>query len=886
MLSRLLIAVALVTVSSGVSPQKPAAAVPEPKDVFGFRPGDDYKLASHAQIVEYFRKLDAASDRIVVDDIGSSVEGRPMILAIISSEANIKNRARYKEIARRLALARGVSDTEARTLAKEGKAIVWIDGGLHATEVAGAQHTPELAWWLVSSEDDEAKRVRDNALLLLMPDMNPDGLDIVRDWYLSNVGTPFETTPTPRLYHHYVGHDNNRDWYMFTQPETRAVARQLYHEWFPQIVYNHHQSSPFPGRIWGPPMKNPVNPNLDPLIVSTINQIGEHMRQRFDREDKPGYNSHIQYDMWWNGSMRGAPDFHNMAGFLTETALYRYATPKCYTPEEVPDTFGERHGNMPAKIPSVNYTNPWLGGCWPLRQPVEYMLTASRATLDIAAKLKDDFLFDIWRMGARQIDRGEKAQGGPYAYVIDLAAQHDPTRTVEFLRTLRVGGVEIRRADAPFGAGGRQYPAGAYVIGPQAFRPYVVDLMEPKTFPERRLYPGGPPDPPYDMTGYELGLQMGVQVDRVREAFALPATIVDVVPAAPGGVESAGAGVGAGTGAGTGAVVAYALSPNLNLGVKAINRLLKAGAKIAWAGDQTVIVQGVSREVVERQGKELGVMFRALDTLPAPARLRAVRAPRIGLYKSWRANMDEGWTRWLLEQYEFTFKNLSNEDVRGDLSQFDVLLFADETETDILNGHAPGTMPDQFVGGIGMDGAANIRRFVERGGWLVAWDHAADFAIMALALPLRNTVKDTRPQEFFIPGSLLRLEVDPANPLAAGVAMKPTNGAIAMFADGQAFTIVPPASEGQQRAARHVDAYIRYARDANAILASGWQLGASRYLTGRVAAARIPVGKGSAVVLGFRPHWRGQPHNTFKLLFNPLFVSTMEGGAPASSAAQ
>jgi hypothetical protein len=248
-------------------------------------------------------------------------------------------------------------------------------------------------------------------------------------------------------------------------------------------------------------MKNPVNPNLDPLLVSTVNQIGEHMRKRFDLEDKPGYNSGIVFDMWWNGSMRGAPDFHNMAGFLTETALHRYATPRCYAADEVPDTFGERNGNLSAKTPSTNYTNPWLGGCWPLRSAVEYILTASRATLDIGAKLKTDFLYNIWNMGTRQIARGERAEGGPFAYVIDLAAQHDATRTVEFLRTFRLGGVEIRQADAPFSAGGKQYPAGTYVLGPQAFRPYVIDLIEPKTYPDRRLYPGGPPDPPYDMTG-------------------------------------------------------------------------------------------------------------------------------------------------------------------------------------------------------------------------------------------------------------------------------------------------------------------------------------------------------------------------------------------------
>lgn len=842
-----------------------AARVPEPADVFGFQPGADYKLASHEQIVDYFRKLDAASDRIIVEDIGKSAEGRPLILALISSEANLKNRARYKEISRTLAIARGVDQAKARALAKEGKAIVWIDGGLHATEVAHAQHTPELGWWLVTSEDDEAKRVRENAILLLMPSMNPDGLDIVRTWYNKNIGTPFETTSPPELYHHYVGHDNNRDWAMITQVETEAVSNQLYEEWFPQIVYNHHQSSPFPGRIWGPPMKNPVNPNLDPLIVSTINQIGEHMRKRFDEEDKPGYNSNILYDMWWNGSMRGAPDFHNMAGFLTETALYRYATPKCYTAEEIPDTFGPRHGNMPAKTPSTNYTNPWLGGCWPFRQPVEYMLTASRATLDLGAKLREDFLYNIWRMGTRQIARGEKAEGGPYAYVIDLAAQHDPTRTVEFLRTFRKAGIEIRQAEAGFTADGKQYPAGSYVIGPQAFRPYVVDLMEPKTFPERRLYPGGPPDPPYDMTGYELRFEMGVQADRIIEAFPLPSKMIAAVPAAAGGV------------AGTG-VAAFSLAPNLNLGVRALNRLLKAGAKAGLTADGTVILQGVARDLVDRQGKELGVTFNALDAVPSG--MRAIRAPRIALYKSYLANMDEGWTRWLLEQYEFPFINLSNADVRGDLSQYDVLLFADESETQILNGHVAGTMPAEFVGGIGVEGAANVRRFVERGGWVVAWDRASDFAIMALSLPLRNTVKETRSEEFFIPGSLLRITTIPTNPLAAGMEAN----AVAMFSDSQAFAIVPPASEGKQRAMRDVDAFVEYPRQN--ILLSGWELGANSYIAGRVAGARVPVGKGQAVVYGFRPAWRGQPHNTFKLLFNPLYLSTVEGAfAPAVTAA-
>jgi len=868
-LSLIVMAVLVLASHTGLAQRAAPAAVkvPSPEDVFGFQVGADYKLASHEQLLDYFSKLDAASDRLVVENIGQSTLGKPMILAVISSEANIKNRARYQDIARRLAMTRGVDEAQARALAKEGKAIVWIDGGLHATEVAGAQHTPELAWWLVTSESDEAKRVRDNTILLLMPSMNPDGLDIVRDWYNKNLGTPFETTNPPELYHHYVGHDNNRDWAMFTQAETRAVAHQLYKTWLPQIVYNHHQSGPFPSRIWGPPMKDPVNPNLDPLVVSTINQLGEAMRKRFDEEEKPGYSSHMLYDIWWNGSMRGGPDFHNMAGFLTETSLYRLATPYCYSAEEIPETFGERHKNLPAKTPSVNYTRPWLGGCWPFRKPVEYMITASQATLDLAAKLKEDFLFNIWRMGTRQIARGERAEGGPFAYVIDPAAQHDQTRMAEFLRTFRIANIEVRQADAPFTAAGTSYPAGTYVLGPQPFRPYVVDLIDEKKFPERRLYPGGPPDPPYDMTGYELSYQMGIKIDRVREPFALPARLVDEIAVPAGGVSGT-------------ATAAFTLSPAPNAGVKAINRLLKAGAKVAWAPDNRMVVQGVARDAVAKIGQDLGVWFEGVGAVPAGS--QAIRAPRIGLYRSHRANMDEGWTRWMLEQYEFPYTTLKNSDMRtSDFSQFDVLLFADEADTTILNGAAAGTMPPDYVGGIGIEGAANVRKFVERGGWLVAWDRAADFAILALDLPLRNTVRDTRSDEFFIPGSLLRIATKPANPLAAGMEAS----AVAMFSDSQAFQIVAPASAGKLRAPRDVDVFVEYPRQN--LLVSGWELGASRYLAGRVAAARVAVGKGQAVVMGFRPHWRGQPHNTFKLLFNPLFLSTIEGGmGTAPTAAQ
>jgi hypothetical protein len=844
------------------------AQVPAPRDVFGFEPGTDYKLANHQQIVAYFQALDAASDRVLVEEIGKSTLGRPMILALISSEENLRNRERLKEVSRRLALARDLDEGEARRLSREGRVVVWIDGGLHASEVAHAQHTPELGHWLATSESDEAQLIREQALLLLMPVMNPDGLDLVTEWYKKNLGTPFETAPLAELYHHYIGHDNNRDWYMFTQAETKAVANQLYHQWFPQIVYNHHQSSPFPGRIWGPPFENPVNPNLDPLVVSSINQIGEAMRKRFDEEAKPGYNSGIVFDMWWNGSMRGAPDFHNMLGFLTETAGYRYATPHCYDPKEIPASFGERASNLDALNPSTNYTNPWRGGCWPLRSAVDYMLTASRAVLDIAAKLKADYLYNIYRMGRRQIARGEKAEGGPFAYLIDVAAQHDPGAAVALLRVFRQGGIEIRQSDAAFRAGGREFPAGTYVIPPQAFRPFVVDLMEPKQYPDRRQYPGGPPEPPYDTTGYELSLQMGVKPERIKESFPLPAREVTEIPPPAGRVSGEGAS-------------GYLLSPAPNAAALAVNRLLAGGARVsraaepfAAAGERfpagTFVIQGAGRTQLEGLAKELGLAFQGLAAAPGVP-LEPLAAPRVGLYKSYVANMPEGWTRWLLTSYQFNFKNLSDADVRrGDLSGFDIIVLPDQSAEQILSGHAPGTMPPEYVGGLGVEGALSLKRWVERGGWLLAFDQSSDFAIAQLGLPLRNVVAGLRPQEFFIPGSLVRIRTRPTNPLAYGMPEE----AIAFFVGSQSFSVIPPASEGGKKAEREVEVFAEYPREAP--LASGWAHGAERYLAGRIAGARVPLGQGQVVLLGFSPHFRGQPHNTYKLLFNPLYASTVK----------
>jgi len=841
------------------------AQVPSPGAIWGFEPGTDYRLGDYDMVLAYFEALAASSDRVVLDTIGQSSLGRPLLLAIISSAENIRNRERYREISRRLAVTRDVAPDEALNLAREGRAVVWVDGGLHATEVAHGQFTPVFGHWLATDEGDEARRIRDNVIVLLMPNMNPDGLDIVVDWYRSNVGTAYETAPVPELYHHYIGHDNNRDWYMFTQLETRAVADQLYHVWFPQIVYNHHQSGPFPGRIWVPPFENPVNPNLDPLVVTSINQIGETMKRRFAREGKPGVSSGIVYDMWWNGSMRGAPDFHNMLGFLTETALYRYATPYCYGADEIPDTFGDRAGNLPAKRPTTSYPDPWLGGCWHLRDPMEYMMTATRAVTDLAARYREDYLANIYLMGRRQIERGERAQGGPFAYVINLDAQHDPGAAAELLRTFHKGGIEIHRADRSLAAGGATFPPGTYIIPPQAFRPFVVDLMEPKQYPDRRQYPGGPPEPPYDMTGYELSLQMGVMADRIVEPFTLPGNPVDSIPTVSGGVSGDG---------GWG----FLLSPVQNNAARAVNRLFGQGARlarnnasIAVAGGQwpagTWLVRDIARSDLSQLGGEVGVVFRGIEGQP-PGEWTPYAQPRVALYEGFVSNMPAGWTRWVLEQYGFSFDRVGNAEIQnGRLSGYDVLLLSDQSAESLLNGHEPGSMPPEYTGGLGQGGLDAVRAFVNQGGVLAAFDNAIDLAIDAFDLPVRNVVRSLPQADFFIPGTLLNIEVDATHPVAFGM---PSSG-IAFFVRSQVMAVDDSASSTVETVARFPD---------QSVLASGWAHGVE-HAAGNVAVASVMVGSGSVVLFSFEPHFRGQPHNTFKMLFNVMYHSgSGERGGP------
>jgi hypothetical protein len=841
------------------------AQVPTPEEVIGFQMGADYKIADYSQITDYLEQLDEASDRVQMQQIGTSVLGRPLYVLFISSEENLQQLDRWKDISTKLARAR-ISDEEAQQLAQEGKAIVWIDGGIHSTEKAATQFPPELAYMVATEETPEMRKIRDNVIFMLMPNINPDGLDIVADWYRKNLGTPYETSNPPVLYHYYVGHDDNRDWFMNTQPETRAVTNLLFNEWYPQIVHNQHQSAPRWARIFIPPFSKPVNPHIHPGVVNGVNLVGNEMATRFAVNDMPGVVSDVTYTMWWNGGLRTAPYFHNQIGILTETA-HTTPTPRFYPPDSLPKTIGN---GISTDGTEINYPDPWQGGKSHFRDAVEYMLTAGMATLSVGADRKEKWLYDMYRMGRDAIE----AEDDAFAYVVP-AEQWNPSEAHNLVNILLQGGVEVHKVDRTFSVGDTTYAEGSYVLyGAQAFRPYLKDLLEKQEYPDLRLYPGGPPKTPYDLAGWTLPMQMGVQVDRLDKEVDIKATEVTqkIKPAAG---EVAGR-----------ATFAYALNPRDNASALAVNQLLKGGVEIHWLGERagdleagTILVKndGNAEDKVRQLADSLGLTFSGISDQPE-ATLHQLRQPRVGLYKSWVANMDEGWTRWLLDQYNFQYDTLHDEQIQTtDLTQYDAIIIPDQSPSRIMHGHAVHNMPEEYTGGLGLEGALALNNYVKKGGTLITFDEASDFAIEQFGLPLRNAVAGLSSKDFFIPGSLIRATVDTDYPLAYGM----QDIVATSFSRSQAFEIVKQEREGEggkedieQIPDPPVKTVVRYAKDD--LLMSGWALGEKKHIGGKGALMHVKHGQGDIVLFGFRPQFRGQPRGTYKLIFNAIYSSTIE----------
>ncbi|HKC81225.1 MAG TPA: M14 family zinc carboxypeptidase [Gemmatimonadaceae bacterium] len=896
--------------------------ITSPRVQFGHDIGDDYFLANYTQMIEYWQKLDRESDRMKMVRIGTTAEGRPMWMAIITSPENHARLARYQDISRRLALAENLTDAQARALATEGKAVVWIDGGLHATEVLGAQQLIQTVYELVSRTDPETLRFLRDDIILCVP-ANPDGQDLVSNWYMREADTLKRTTSRlPRLYQKYAGHDNNRDSYMASQPETQAMDSILFRAWYPQIMYNHHQTGPVGTVIFAPPFRDPFNYNYDPLVPMELDLVGAAMQSRFVAEGKPGatMRSGAPYSTWWNGGLRTTVYFHNMIGLLTEAI----GNP---TPMEIPLV-------VEKLLPKGDLPMPIQPQKWHFAQSIAYELTANRAVLDVASRYRETLLYNIYQMGRNSIRRGNTdtwtitprkiaalqaalpqdtvrpaggdAGGGgggrpqttspaematyvsvmrnpqdrdARGYIIP-ANQPDFLTATKFVNALIKTGVAVQRATAAFSVGGTDYPAGSFIVKTaQAFRPHVLDMFEPQDHPNDIPYPGGPPTAPYDNAGWTLAYQMGVQFTRILEPFGGP--FVPVLGFAKVPEQRVAS-----------AIAGYALSHSVNDAFTAVNRLLARGEEVFTltsplsingrsydVGTFYIPAKPTTAPIVAQLAAEKGLDFDAFDTEVSSASLRRVRPARIALWDQYGGAITSGWARFVLEQFEFPYEIVfpPTLDAGNLIGKFDVLILPDGASFARPNARAtprvtPEDVPAEYrdrVGGMTVAKTIpQLLEFLNAGGTILAIGSATDIGIQ-LQLPIANALTDSTGRalprnRFYVPGSILSMRVDTTAALAQG--LRPVTDFY--YDNAPAFKLLPAAEpRGVKRIAWIDDA---------APLRSGWAWG-QKYLNGVTEVLQAPVGKGMLVLYGPDPYFRSQPHGTFKILFNGLLYRTSLG---------
>lgn len=854
---------------------RPAAAqqasLPTPESVLGFTVGADYKLATYDESIRYFERLAAASNRIKLLDVGKTSTGHSWTLAVISSPENLAKLDHFRDIAQKLAHPEGLTDDEARALAHEGRAFVDISGGLHASEIAGSQHTIQLAYDILAHPDDpKIKAILENTVLFLWPSINPDGQNIVVNWYRENVGTPYEVSPLHELYQKYLGHDNNRDAYMLNVVESRVVAR-TWRQWEPTVIYVQHQTAPFPTRIWLPPFAEPIATRVNPLMSREVNTIGMTIAQELETNGQVGA-THMGtgFDAWYPGYIDYMPMLQNIASFWTETALYQYATPHFYTIRDFPREYQDLR-------PQSLYPSPWPGGWWRLKDAVDYMRTASMAVLDYATKYREELLWNRYQAGRNAINKYR--HDPPYAYLIPQQ-QRDPGTAAEMLRRLAFNGVRVNQLGKESVYEGVKYPAGTWVIPmDQEYAELVRQLFEPQEYPDLREYPDGPPDQPYDAAGWTLPYQMDVRVVEARVPLTaefraalnpVQGKAVDwhTVPDAPFATNAEAAGINPPPGhvSGTGDILS--VDPAQNDAFRLLNRAMAEGGAVQYDDGGSrggrYLVSGIPAAKGDAWVNELSL--RAERRMTAGATATPVRS-RIAVYKPWTASMDEGWIEWLLDQYQFHYSILTNADVQaGDLgSRFDVVFIASDRTRSIVDGFAKGTVPPRYEGGIGDAGVRALDTFVRGGGTIVCLNSSSDFAIDALHLPVKNVVSGLPRKDYFASGSILEITTDPSHPVMAGMPERAR-----VFTDGSPVFTTLDGFEGSVLA--------KYQKDGSPRV-SGYLLG-EKYIQGYAAAVDVKHGRGHAILIGFRPQWRGQPFGSFRVIFN----STMYGGALADKA--
>jgi hypothetical protein len=791
------------------------AQIPAPKDVLGFTPGDDRKLASWAQTLEYFKKLDAASDRMQFQEIGKTTMGVPFVYATISSPDNLKNLEKYKQINAKLADPRTIAGTRvgtraslpardavAKQLIAQGKTIVLITCGVHSDEVGSELSSMLIAYKLASSNDAEIKKILDNTIILLVPSLNPDGVDIVKNWYDKTLGTPYEGTDPPELYNKYVGHDDNRDWYAFTQIETQLTVDKIHNVWRPQIVHDIHQQGENGSRLFLPPYMQPVEPNVPKQIVEGYTELGNYMAADLRKQGFQGITTNSTYDAWTPA--RAYSHYHGGVRILSETASAKLATPVTVKFEDL----RPGQGYDPRKE-ADNFGPVWKGGEWRIGDITRYMTTAAFSLLNHAANNRQGWLARFYEI-AKEAVRPTK-DGDLYAYVLpeigfddvdkqrvrtDLSAN---SRQGKLLSMLAWGGVVV---DNPreFQIGGKKYPDGTSVVRlDQPYGAFSKALLERQKYPDL-MDSAGNPISPYDVTAHTLPLLMGVDVEAISHRFSYK-------------VRQGGKGEGRGSGCGSS------------------------------------------------------------------------HPPNYAIYRSEIPAMDEGWTRWLLRKpggytigCEADIESIKNADIRNGKNValgrrwVDAIIFPDQSSNQILNGYAKGSMPDEYTGGVGKEGVENLRKFVEAGGTLVFLNRASNFAIEQFNLPIKDVTRGLPRKDFYIPGSILRTELDLSSPIAKGMPKE----SIAWFESGPAFEFVPHSFVSDRSPTPwevipkdNVRIIARYPSDPSKILLSGWALGSEK-IAGKAALVEITMGKGKIILFGFRPQYRGQSLATFPLLFNAI----------------